>query len=250
MKKSMATVAIVLCLAAFGDVREERLSDLANICAFIPSDNLDAAVPEPTPDDVIVKYHVTTNVVVEDLKEIVRRSNIAETNFYAQVLRQSAVLFIGQYGGTNELPYLRMIMTNSMDYAQEAAVGAGISILRHSSVLIPFARNIVTNNTTYSHDIRRSANPALLGMCSEGRSDSYIDDPAQQARIAAFFVERAAIETDLDYLFIDRCAYTLNPWYRHSQQRRDNLARLRPPGLTGKPAELYDAAQADAAQEE
>jgi hypothetical protein len=60
-------------------------------------------------------------------------------------------------------------------------------------------------------------------------------------------MERAAVETN-DTLFVDRCAYTLNPTYRHSQQRRDNLAALRPPGLTGKPAELYDAAQRDAAQ--
>ena len=36
----------------------------------------------------------------------------------------------------------------------------------------------------------------------------------------------------------------------HSQQRRDNLARLRPPGLTGKRAELYDASQRDAAMED
>ena len=249
MKKSMATVAIVLCLAAFGDVREERLSDLANICAFIPSDNLDAAVPEPTPDDVIVKYHVTTNVVVEDLKEIVRRSNIAETNFYAQVPRQSAVSFIGQYGSTNDLPYLRSIMTNSSDYAQQAAVGAGISILEHSQELIQFARDVITNNAIYSVGIRRWTNCLLLDMCSEGRSDSYIDDPPQHARIAAFFIERAAVDTERP-LGADACACILNPWYRHSQQRRDNLAALRPPGLTGKPAELYDAAQADAAQED
>ena len=67
--------------------------------------------------------------------------------------------------------------------------------------------------------------------------------------IASFFLERAAVEQE-DALFIDRCAHTLNPTYRHSQQRRDNLAALRPPNLTGKPAELYDAAQADAAQED
>ena len=249
MKKLLATVAVVVCLAAFCDIREERLSDLANICAFIPSDNLDAAVPEPTPDEVIVKYHVTTNVVIEDLKEIVRRSNIAETNFYAQVSRQSAVSFIGQYGGPNELSYLHTIMTNSMDYAQDAAVGASISILQGSSMLIDLAREIVTNGSIYSADLKGWTYSIYLGMCSEGESDSYINDPAQHARIAAFFLERAAVEED-DILFIDRCACRLNPWYRHSQQRRDNLAALRPPGLTGKPAELYDAAQADAAQED
>ena len=48
---------------------------------------------------------------------------------------------------------------------------------------------------------------------------------------------------------MDKNACELNPWYRHSQQRRDNLARLRPIGLTGKRAEIYNAAQQDAACE-
>ena len=77
----------------------------------------------------------------------------------------------------------------------------------------------------------------------------YIDDPAQHARIAAFFVEQAGINGDL-IITMDKYACELNPWYRHSQQRRDNLARLRPPGLTGNYAEVYDAAQRDAAQED
>ena len=47
-------------------------------------------------------------------------------------------------------------------------------------------------------------------------------------------------------LYVDRVACDLNPTYRHSQQRRDNLARLRPAGLTGEQAEIYDARQRDA----
>ncbi len=245
----ITAAAAVACLAAFCDEREDRLRDLTNICAFIPSDNLDAAVPEPTPDEIIVKYHVTTNTVIEDLKEIVRRSDITETDFYAKVPRQSAVSFIGQYGGTNDLPYLHTIMTNSSDYAQHAAIGACISILHESSMLMDLAREIVTNSSVYSGGLRGWTYSILIGMCSQGESDSYIDNPAQHARIAAFFLERAAVEED-DILFIDRCACRLNPWYRHSQQRRDNLAALRPPDLTGRPAELYDAAQADAAQDD
>ena len=97
--------------------------------------------------------------------------------------------------------------------------------------------------------IRRSVHCGLLGMCTEGKSDGYIDDPAQHARIASFFLEWAAVDND-EPLDADDFACRLNPSYRHSQQRRDNLAALRPANLTGKPAELYDAAQADAAQDQ
>lgn len=38
--------------------------------------------------------------------------------------------------------------------------------------------------------------------------------------------------------------------FRHSQQRRDNLARLRSAGLTGEPAEIYSARQRDALPKE
>ena len=51
-------------------------------------------------------------------------------------------------------------------------------------------------------------------------------------------------------LYVDQVACELNPSYRHSQQRRDNLARLRKPGLTGLPAQIYDAAQRDAQPKE
>ena len=86
-------------------------------------------------------------------------------------------------------------------------------------------------------------------MCIEGESDDYVNDLVQHARIAAFFLVLAAVDAEQP-LGADYNACRLNPSYRHSQQRRDNLAALRPPDLTGKPAELYDAAQADAAQED
>lgn len=237
------------CSTAFCAGREDRLRELGNICAFIPCDDLEVEETIPTPDEIIIKYHVTTNDVIEDLKEIIRRSDITATNFYAQVPRQSAVSWIGQYGSTNDLTYLATIMTNSTDYAQDAAVGASLAILEHSPTLIDFARGIMTNRVIYSIGIRRSVHCGLLGMCTEGESDGYIDDPAQHARIAAFFLERAAVDSE-EPLGADDFACRLNPSYRHSQQRRNNLAALRPPNLTGKPAELYDAAQADAAHED
>ena len=249
MKAIIMALAAVAGTASLFAGREDRLRDLGNICAYIPSDNLEVEEEIPTPDEVIVKYHVSTNDVVEDLKEIVRRSDISETNFYARVPRRMAVTWIGQYGTTNDLVYLSTIMTNSSDHAQESAVLAGLSILKHSPDIIPFVRDVVTNVVVYSSGLRGTTYIRLLDMCTSSYADMYINDSAQEARIASFFIERAAIERD-DMLFIDRCAYTLNPAYRHSQLRRDNLAALRPPNLTGKRADLYDAAQTDAAQED
>ena len=249
MKAIIMALAAVAGTASLFAGREDRLRDLGNICAFIPCDDLEVEEKIPTPDEVIVKYHVSTNDVVEDLKEIVRRSDISETDFYARAPRRMAVTWIGQYGSTNDLAYLSTIMTNSSDYAQESAVFAGLSILKHSPDIIPFVRDVVTNAVVYSSGLRGRTYIRLLDMCTASYVDMYINDLAQEARIASFFIERAAAERD-DMLFIDRCAYTLDPTYRHSQQRRDNLAALRPPNLTGRQAELYDARQRDALPEE
>ncbi len=247
MKLQIVMIIVLASLAVFADSNEERLRALRKICSFVPSDDLSEEDIEPTPDDIIRKYHVTTNDVLQDLKVIVSQNDATATNFYSQVRRTSAVAWIGQYGTTNDLAYLATIMTNSADYAQDSAVGASMAILEHSPMLIDFARGIVTNRVVYSMGIRRSVHCGLLGMCTEGESDGYIDDPAQHARIAAFFLERAAVDNE-EPLGADNFACRLNPSYRHSQQRRNNLAALRPPNLTGKPAELYDAAQADAAK--
>ena len=247
MKTVVMTLVAVACSTALCDIREDRLRDLGKICAFIPGDDLSEENTNPTPDDIVRNYNVTTNDVVEDLKVIVRRSDITATNFYAQVPRQSAVSWIGQYGTTNDLAYLAEIMTNSADYAQGSAVGASVAILKHSPLLIELAREIVTNDAVYSASVRRSVRCGLFGMCTEGESDAYINDPAQHARIAAFFLERAALDNE-EPLGADAFACRLNPSYRHSQQRRNNLSTLRPAGLTGRRAELYDARQQDAAQ--
>jgi hypothetical protein len=82
-------------------------------------------------------------------------------------------------------------------------------------------------------------------MCKKENVYVYVADELVRDRIAAFFLERATSEVD-STLYVDEVACRLNPSYRHSQQRRDNLARLRKPGLTGLPAQIYDAAQRDA----
>ena len=49
---------------------------------------------------------------------------------------------------------------------------------------------------------------------------------------------------------MDEIAYKLNPSYKYSQERRDNLAKLRKPNLTGLAAKFYDEAQRDALPKE
>lgn len=229
----------------------QRVDELEAICIVLPDCDLDNQEPEHTPDEIISKYGVTTNAIAADLKLIASRYGTGETNELLRIARISAIGWLGDYGSTNDLEYLAVVATNSADYAQQSAVGAGIVILRHSPRLIPYARDIVTNGCLYSVGLRRWVQSQLLGMCEEGKSDNYIDDPAQHARIAAFFLELADMRVyEDDYLFVDRCAYTLNPTYRHSQRRRDNLAAARPSGLTGLPAGIYDARQRDAVQNE
>ena len=246
-KTALMIVGLVMMITAYGG-DTERLEELERICAFESSDDLRCPVVKPMPHDIIAKYHITTNQLIADLKSIVMKYKIDEEDGAKRWIRESAVGQLGNYCGTNELAFLATIMTNSSDYAQQLAMGSSINILKRSPKLIDLERGIVTNITICAR-LRSWTCGLLLGICQEGRGSMYIDDPAQHARIAAFFVEQAGINGDL-IITMDKYACELNPWYRHSQQRRDNLARLRPPGLTGNYAEIYDAAQRDAAQED
>ena len=251
MNKTIITSIAIVAVGgtASCDIQEERLQDLENICIYVESDDLNDEDVSPTPDDIIRKYNVTTNDILRDLWSLSAKYSPSETNEEKRLAREMAFMWIGHYGGTNDLAQLETVMTNSADYAQESALRSSFYILRRSPQLISFARGVVTNACVYSLWLRSQICVHLLRLCEEGKSDTYINDPAQHARIATFFLERAAVDHERP-LGADAFACFLNPSYRHSQQRRNNLAALRPPGLTGKRAELYDAAQADAAQED
>ena len=248
MDKMMTTITVALCVTILRGNDVERLEELERICAFEPCDDLTSPEVVPTPADIITKYHVSTNQVVMDLKTIAAKYTSAELDERKRNARSHAISCLGLYGGTNDLAFLNAIMTNRGDYAQVNALEASISIQKDSPALVELVNGIVTNTPTYSYLLRGRTCVLLHRMC---RNDNgmYLDNPAQRARIAAFFVEQAGTNGDLA-ITMDIRACDLNPWYRHSQQRRDNLARLRPPGLTGRPAEIYDAAQRDAAQED
>ena len=111
--------------------------------------------------------------------------------------------------------------------------------------LFPMLHSVMTNKTVFSEGLRSSVCYQMHAWCDKKGSSGYIEDPVLHARVAAFFLERAGLE-DGCTLYIDRVACELNPSYRHSQARRDNLAKLRPQGLTGEPAAIYDGRQRDA----
>ena len=244
----LVTVCVLACGHSHGNEVAARRAEL-EACAktFDLCEDLDAPAPIPPPIAIKNKYNLTEADLLADIRWLSQKYGVSETNAENRLCREQSVLWLGIHGNTNDLPWLSTIMHNPADYAQPASIRASVGILRHSAELIPLARSILTNEVSFSSGLRGRTNCLLLGLCEEGKSDLYINDPSQHARIAAFFLERAAIERTSP-LLADSCACRLNPSYRHSQQRRDNLAAARPPNLTGKPAELYDAAQADAAQ--
>ena len=240
-------LGIISCLVfkAYATNRVQRLEMLEIISTTLPSDNLDERVETDTPLLVKEKYNLTDEQLLDDILFLTRKYSVSETNEEKRMARDVAVGWIGCYGTTNNLPYLASIMTNSIDYAQHSAICASINLLNKTQLFIPLIRSVVTNNVVYSHGDRQWVYIVSYGMCTKGRSDEYIDDPVLHSRIATFFREQAAVEKDFT-LFIDRVACELNPSYRHSQERRDNLAKLRPQGLTGEPAAIYDGRQRDA----
>ena len=222
-----------------------RIAELEGICGALPSCNVEDQVLDPTPDVIIGKYNLTNGQIVSDLKYISGRYSQAETNEYLRDVRKQAIGWIGQYGTTNDLPFLSAIVTNRVDYAQESAVMASLALLKRSPELINMVNDISTNQTVFSSGIRGWSLSYLLQICDD-EAPGFVNDSGQRTRIAAYFLTKASIGDITDYLFVDRCACEMNPSYRHSQARRDNLARNRPPNLTGHQAEIYDARQRDA----
>ena len=124
-----------------------------------------------------------------------------------------------------------------------------IELLKMKPELIPLVRDVATNRVCYPVELKIRSYRILQGFSVPGLSSTYISNMNVRTRIASYFLERAAKEND-STLYVDRVACDLNPSYRHSQQRCDNLARLRPAGLTGEQAEIYDARQRDAQPKE
>ena len=256
--KKMATMMIAGAAAvalAMTGTQEERL-DALEYSSNIVFDNtaeydvLDEQTKRRPPEDYVrEKFQMTREELLCDARVLVGRYSPAETNIDKQGCREYAIMLVGRYGSTNDLEFLSRIWGNNEDHAQTSALGSAMSLARNSELLFDISKDVLTNSTFVSspHRIRNKVYTILYSFGSPG--EDRLTNEVQVARIASFVLARAAVERDA-VLSVDWAAYKLTPSYRHSQQRRDNLARLRPPGLTGRRAELYDAAQRDAAQED
>ncbi len=245
-------IQAIMLAEMFAATQEERLLALEDVALYKSSDWIDENEIIPTPLDVKKKFNLTDENLYLDIMELANKYTITETNNEKRVCRSSAIGWLGLYGTTNDLLFLSSIRTNKYDYAQEAGVFASLKILKRDNdnhSFIPFVREVVTNTNFYSKGLQRLMYCHLHNMCKKDYVEVYSTNELTRICIAEFFLERAALEDDC-MLYVDRVACELNPSYRHSQQRRDNLAKLRPVGLTGEQAEIYNARQRDAQPKE
>ena len=250
MKKCyMFLIVQIINLTFFAATQEERLAELEYVALYEPSDWIDENEVVPKPDDVKKKFNLTDVELYTDIMLLACKYSNTETNKEKRICRSSAIGWLGGYGSTNDLSFLAAIRTNNVDYAQEAAVFATLRLLKSGDLFIPMVRDVVTNTNIYSTGLRRLVYCHLYNMCKKENVYVYVSDVSVRDRIAAFFLERAALERDC-MLFVDRVACELNPSYQHSQERRDNLAKHRPVGLSGEQALIYDARQRDALPKE
>ena len=253
MKKIKLLCCVVLSAlmpGVYAATQAERIAELERIALYEQSDVIEDDEVEiiPTPADAKKKFNLTDAQLLEDIKILEKKYSVAETNDEKRYCRKMAVLWLGWYGSTNDYSYVKSIMYNPNDYAQEYAIKTLIERTKQSDLLLSIATEVVTNKTVFSEELRGMTYCQLHCMCVKEYS-SYVNNTNLHKRLSAFFLERAAFEPDM-MLYVDRVACDLNPTYRHSQQRRDNLARLRPAGLTGEQAEIYDARQRDALPKE
>ena len=253
MRKIKLLFCVVLSAimpGVYAATQAERIAELERIALYEQSDVIEDDEVEiiPTPADAKKKFNLTDAQLLEDIKILEKKYSVAETNDEKRYCRKMAVLWLGWYGSTNDYSYVKSIMYNPNDYAQEYAIKTLIERTKQSDLLLSIATEVVTNKTVFSEELRGMTYCQLHCMCVKEYS-SYVNNTNLHKRLSAFFLERAAFEPDM-MLYVDRVACDLNPTYRHSQQRRDNLARLRPAGLTGEQAEIYDARQRDAQPKE
>ena len=247
-------LAILTALVSVGQAatgtQAERL-DAFEQCSFVVFDNTadfdsqpEAVQSRPPEDYVRERFQLSSDELLGDILALSRRYSSSETNDEKRVARMFAVELIGRYGSTNNLAYLSTIWRNPADYAQVSALESAMTIVQDKPALLEIARDVFSPTNSFSATFRSAVYARLHSYASDGELS--LSDESQKSLIAEFFLERAATEREVDILYVDRVACQLNPSYRHSQQRRHNLAAARPATLTGRPAELYDARQRDA----
>jgi len=243
MKQIMTIGATLACMCAFAakGTRAERIAALEEIVTWPPCcSNEDDYVPPE--EDVRLRYELTRDEFLQDLLTLAGKYDRNETNNYHRLARKLAVANVSVYGGTNELPYLSAIWHDAQDYAQREALLGAMLINSHSADVFDIANEVLTNATTFSASLREAVYLRLGNYY-------WYDTTAvqeQKNRIAAYFLSRVDLEREHIYAFLDREVCEMFPSYRHSQRRRDNLAAVYDPTLTGAPKEVYEARVRDA----
>ena len=148
-------VQIINIALLYAATQEERLAVLEYVALYEPSDWIDENEVIPTPADAKKKFNLTDAELYADIKAFEKKYSVTETNEEKRLCRKMAVLWIGGYGTTNDYPYLRSIMYNKKDYAQEYAIKTLIERTKLSDLLLPIATEVVTNKTVFSEELRR-----------------------------------------------------------------------------------------------
>ena len=196
---------------------------------------------------VMERFDMTEKELLSDIILLSQRYTPTETNEEKRVVRNAAIRLMGYYCTTNQLAYLSTIWKNHSDYSQRDALKVAMAVAKTSNQMWDIVNDVFSCSNNYTQVSKFAVYSSLSTFSKAVATNSFLE--ARNERIAAFFLKYAAVETNKT-LYVDQVACDLNPSYRHSQQRRDNLARLRKPGLTGLPAQLYDAAQRDAQPKE
>ncbi len=245
----LSLIARVSFVFAATGTQAEWAAALERAVRHIDSDDLgddNESLTPPPNEQVQNRYGLSDAEMRQMILPMAERFGADETNECNRAIRVQTIYWLGSYGTTNDIPFVTAILTNRSDFAVEAALGASMCIRMRTGGLTNLVDWVVSSTNVFDNSLRRLAYIWLYDM-GKGHTTFPVEQATKES-ISAFFLSRAGVERTDSILFVDRAAYELNPSYRHSQQRRDNLAALRPPGLTGRRAELYDAAQADAAQ--
>ena len=243
MKKLMTVLALLMCGCAFAakGTREERIAALEGLLE-ITCFNIDDPADLMPEEHVRIDYELTKEEFRQDLLALANKYGADETNRQHRLARCMAIGNIAIYGTTNDLAYLSAIWHNVQDCAQVRALGAAMAIEVNTDAVFDIANEVLTNVPPYSTEMREQAYSVL----AEFYDNTTNVTQEQKGRIAAYFLSRVDLEREPTYAYLDRKVCEMFPSYRHSQRRRDNLAAVYDPTLTGAPKEVYEARVRDA----
>ena len=112
--KEKIFISIILMsnvFALYATNQVERVAELEVISLIEPADDLTREFVLPTPLDVKKKYNITDIQLRQDIEMLTKKYNAQETNEQNRLSRIISVCWLGLYGATNNLAYLKTIMT-------------------------------------------------------------------------------------------------------------------------------------------